>query len=134
MPPGPNLVTPRGLLLIVEQIAELEAQLRGVPDEAARAGLQRDLRYWQTRQITAQVLAKPAGGKVEFGTKVSVSLNGKAKTFRIVGDDEANPAAGLLSFNAPLSRAIMGAQLGEILSFGGVVDAVEILAIDVIEE
>ena len=133
IPPGPNLVTPRGLSLIVEAIAELEAQLHGTADEAVRAGLQRDLRYWRARQITAEVPASPAGDKVEFGTQVSVSLNGKAKTFCIVGDDEANPSLGLISFNAPLSRAMFGAQSGDILSFGDVIDAIEILVIEVAE-
>jgi transcription elongation GreA/GreB family factor len=134
IPAGPNLVTPRGLSLIVERIAELEAQLDGTADEAVRAGLQRDLRYWKTREITAQVPTMPTGDKVEFGTQVSVCLNGKARTFSIVGDDEANPSAGLISFNAPLSRAMLGAQPGDILSFGEVIEAIEIIAIEVAEE
>jgi transcription elongation GreA/GreB family factor len=65
---------------------------------------------------------------------VTVCLNGKARTFRIVGDDEANPATGLISFNAPLSRAMLGAQSGDIIPFGDVIDAIEILAIEVAEE
>ena len=134
IPPGPNLVTHRGRSLIVERIDELEAQLHGTADEAVRAGLQRDLRYWKTRQVTAEVPAKPAGDKVEFGTQVSVRLNGKARTFSIVGDDEADPSAGLISFNAPLSRAMLGAQPDDILSFGEVIDAIEIVAIEVTEE
>jgi transcription elongation GreA/GreB family factor len=134
IPPGPNVVTHRGRLLIVERIAELEAQLHGTADEVVRAGLQRELRYWKMREITAQVPAKPAGDRVAFGTHVSLSLNGKAKTFRIVGDDEANPSTGLISFNAPLSRAMLGAQRGDILSFGDVIDAIEIVAIEVAEE
>ena len=134
IPPGPNLVTHRGRSLIFERIDELEAQLHGTADEAVLAGLQRDLRYWKTRQITAEVPAKPAGDKVEFGTQVSVRLNGKARTFSIVGDDEADPSAGLISFNAPLSRAMLGAEPGDILSFGEVIDAIEIVAIEVTEE
>jgi transcription elongation GreA/GreB family factor len=129
VPPGPNLVTRRGLSLIVERIAGLEAELHECADELVRAGLQRDLRYWRARQITAQVPADPAGDKVEFGTEVSVYLNGKPRTFRIVGDDEANPSTGLISFNAPLSRAMMAAVSGDILSFGDVIDAIEILEI-----
>lgn len=131
IPPGPNLVTLRGLSLIVERIAELEAKLHGSADEALRAALQRDLRYWQTRQMTAQVASLPAGDKVAFGTQVNVYLNGKPKTFRIVGDDEANPSVGVISFKAPLSRAMLGAQPGDILAFGNVVDAIEIIEIEV---
>jgi transcription elongation GreA/GreB family factor len=134
IPPGPNLVTHHGLSLIVERIAELEAQLHGTVHEAVRAGIARDLRYWKARQITAEVATKPAGDKVEFGTQVSVSLKGKPKTFRIVGDDEAKPSAGLISFKAPLSRAMLGARPGDILSFGNEIDAIEILEIEVAKE
>lgn len=131
IPAGPNLVTPRGLAMIGERVAALEAQLAGTRDETARGPLQRDLRYWKTRQITAEVAPVPAGEKVEFGTEVSVSVNGRLRVFRIVGDDEADPAAGLLSFNAPLSRAMMGAEPGDILPFGKDPEAIEVRAITV---
>lgn len=132
IPPGPNLVTPRGLALIGERIAELEARLETTTDEAAGTALQRDLRYWNARQITAELAPPASGDKVEFGTQVSIALNGHRRTFRIVGDDEADPAAGLLSFTAPLSRAMMGAEPGEVLPFGGASDAIEILEVDAV--
>ena len=50
----------------------------------------------------------------------------------IVGDDEADPAAGLVSWSAPLARALMGAEVGEMLDFGGNADAIEVLAIAII--
>jgi transcription elongation GreA/GreB family factor len=130
IPTGPNLVTARGQALIDARIAELEAGLAGLDDPAEVATVQRDLRYWNTRQITAELAPTPAGDKVEFGTRVSVVLNGKPKTLEIVGDDEADPAKGLLSFNAPLSRAMLGAEIGELLPFGDIADAIEILAIE----
>ena len=110
IPPGPNLVTPRGLALIGERIAELEAQLEGNGDSAARTALQRDLRYWKARQITAELAPVPTGDKVEFGSEVSISLNGHRRTFQIVGDDEADPAAGLLSFAAPVEPGDDGSR------------------------
>lgn len=131
IPAGPNLVTPRGLALIAERVAALEAQMAETDDEAARKALQRDLRYWKARQVTAEVAPVPAGEKVEFGTEVRLSLNGRPRTFRIVGDDEADPVAGLLSFNAPLSRAMMGAEPGEVLPFGKEPEAIEIHSIGV---
>ncbi|OYW45619.1 MAG: nucleoside-diphosphate kinase [Sphingomonadales bacterium 32-68-7] len=133
IPAGPNLVTARGLALIAERIAELEAGLESTADPAALAAIQRDLRYWQTRQVTAERPPAPFGDKVEFDTRVSVLLNGKPKTFQIVGDDEADPSAGLLSFNAPLSRAMLGAEAGEVLAFGGLEGAIEVLAIELAE-
>ena len=129
IPLGPNLVTARGLALIDRCVADLETRIEASTDEAEVAVLKRDLRYWQTRQITAEVASLPAADRVEFGSRVTVALNGKSRTFQIVGDDEADPAAGLISFTAPLSRAMLGAEAGEVLPFGGVPDALEILEI-----
>lgn len=128
IPTGPNLVTKRGLELIASRIAELESEIDHA-DETALPALKRDLRYWQTRQITAEVMPLPASERVEFGSKVTVLLNGNPKTFQIVGSDEAEPAAGLLSFTAPLCRAVLGAEVGEVLPFGAVADAIRILDI-----
>jgi len=133
IPAGPNRVTARGLRLIEERIAELKARIAQAEDPATVASLQRDLRYWQTRQVTADLAPLPSGTKVEFGTEVRFTLNGTTRTLRIVGDDEAAPAAGLISFNAPLSRAMLGAEVGDLLPFGGVDDAIEILGVDVPE-
>ena len=130
IPPGPNLVTQRGLALLGERIAELEGRI-AIADEAARAPLQRDLRYWRARQVSAELAPVPTGDRVEFGTTVTFSLRGSEKTFRIVGDDEADPAAGLLSFNAPLSRAMIGAEQGDVLAFADEEDAIEIVAVRV---
>ena len=131
IPPGPNLVTPRGLALIAERIAALEAQVAATADEAARKLMQRDLRYWQARQVSAELAPLPAGDRVEFGVAVTFRLRGGEKTFRIVGDDEAEPATGRLSFNAPLARAMLGAEPGDLLPFAGEEDAIEIVAISV---
>ena len=84
------------------------------------------------RLLTDLVNSLPAGDKVEFGTEASIRLRGSAKTFRIVGDDEADPAAGLLSFNAPLARAMLGAEPGDVLPFAGEDDAIEVLGVTVV--
>lgn len=133
IPPGPNLVTKRGLALIGQRITGLEGDLAQAEsqgaEEAAIKALKRDLRYWQTRQITAELQPVAAGDTVEFGTTVTFLLNGKQRKLAIVGDDEADPPAGLVSFSAPLSRALMGGEVGDILPYGGRDDAIEILAI-----
>lgn len=131
IPPGPNLVTARGLALINDRIAELHALLPTLTDEAQINALKRDLRYWNTRHATAELVPSPDGKAVAFGVRVSILLKGKARTFRIVGDDEANPAEGLVSFSAPLSRAVMGAEVGDLVPFGGDEEAIAITAIDV---
>jgi transcription elongation GreA/GreB family factor len=131
IPPGPNLVTARGLALIAGRVAALETQIAAAPDDAARAPLQRDLRYWTARSLSAELAPAPSGDKVEFGTEATIRLRGAGKTFRIVGDDEADPAAGLLSFNAPLARAMLGAEPGDVLPFAGEEDAIEVVAVAV---
>lgn len=131
IPPGPNLVTSRGLKLIDERVSALETQLAETEDDTTLNALKRELRYWQTRQITAELAPTPSGETVEFGTTVTLRLNGRERTISIVGDDEAEPAKGLLSFSAPLSRAVLGAETGDLLPFGDREDAVEVLAIAV---
>ncbi|HEX8056577.1 MAG TPA: GreA/GreB family elongation factor [Novosphingobium sp.] len=129
IPPGPNLVTPRGLALIGERIAALEAELAAETDEDRIKTAKRDLRYWQTRQITAEVVPTPAGETVEIGTSVTFRLNGKQRVLAIVGDDEADPASGSISFSAPLARALLGAEPGEVLPFGDNEEAIEVLSV-----
>ena len=132
IPPGPNLVTARGAALIAARVAQIETLLAELKDETQIKAAKRDLRYWQTRQITAELMPVPAGGTVEFGTRVSFLLNGKPRALAIVGDDEADPAAGLIAFSAPLARALMGAEAGEVLPFGEREDAIEVQSIEVI--
>lgn len=131
LPPGPNLVTARGLAQIRNKVAELEAALAGMTDETEIAAAQRDLRYWHTRMATAELVDGPDGHQVAFATTVRIRLNGDDRTITIVGHDEANPPLGLLSYSAPLCRAIMNAEVGDLLDFSGKSDAIEILAIEV---
>jgi len=132
LPPGPNLGTPRGLQQIAERIAELESHIdgRSGPDaEVPLKAAQRELRYWQTRQVTAELVPEPSGQIVAIGTSVTFTLNGKERRLTIVGDDEADPAHGLVSFSSPLARALMDAEVGESLDFNGREDAIAVLAI-----
>ncbi|WP_419826037.1 GreA/GreB family elongation factor [Sphingomonas sp.] len=123
IPPGPNLVRPSGLALIEEKVASLEA-VATRDEEQARA-----LRYWRTRLATAQVAPAPPADEVAFGSVVRFRLAGAERSVTIVGDDEADPAAGLIAYSAPLARALIGAGEGESVAFNGREDAVEILSI-----
>lgn len=135
IPPGPNLVTARGLTLIGDRVDALEATIDALVSGGAEAAIidaaKRDLRYWQTRQVTAQVAPVPNGETVEIGTRVTFRHRGKLRELAIVGDDEADPAAGKVSFSAPLARALMHAEVGDRLEFAGQEDALEVLAISV---
>jgi len=127
---GPNWVTPRGLRLLGEAAARIEAEIAAAADDDGRKKLQRRLRYVHTRQATAEVQAPPADGSVGIGSRVTYRLNEAAKTIIIVGGDEADPALGLIAFSAPLARAVMGAEAGEGVEYQGREDAIAILAVE----
>lgn len=133
IPPGPNLVTARGLALIEAKVRELDAGIAAGGDEAEIAALKRDQRYWTTRQATAELAPVPDGEDVAFGTRVTYRLNGQRKTIDIVGDDEADPANGSISFSAPLARAMIGGVVGEKVDFGGKAETIEIVGIEVLD-
>lgn len=134
IPPGPNRVTARGLALIGARVAELESRIAALSEDAAITAAKRDLRYWQTRQVTAELVPPASGDTADFGTRVTFRHKGKERTITIVGDDEADPANGLIAFSAPLARALTGAEVGEWLAFAGQEDALEVLAIKPVEQ
>lgn len=127
--PGPNLVTPRGLDLIRVEVARLEAAVGAASAETVEP-LRRDLRYWRTRQATAVLAPAPAAGAAGLGSRITLRENGATRIVEIVGGDEADPAAGRIGFQAPLARALIGAEVGERVAFGGVEDAIEVVAIE----
>ena len=130
LPPGPNLVTARGLAMISAKVTDLDAALASAADEPAREVIKRDLRYWRARESTAQVAPEPGGDIVAFGTSVTFKLNGTTRTIAIVGSDEADPATDRITFTAPLARAMMGLSVGDVADCNGKADAIEIIAID----
>lgn len=119
IPSGPNLVTTTGLAMIEEKVAALDAAVVAATDAEAEKALRRDLRYWQTRRATAIPTAARGDGVVGFGSRVTFTLAGRERTVTLVGDDEADPGAERLSFNAPLARALMGAEEGDVVTFNG---------------
>jgi transcription elongation GreA/GreB family factor len=129
----PNLVTGHGLTLIDLALEAArreygEAQAAGDREGLARAG--RDLRYWSARRATAQVLSPVPGiDTVQFGTRVSIVRDdGRTQNFRIVGEDEADPAKGSISHVSPLARALLGKRVGDTVRAGK--DDAEIIAIE----
>jgi len=119
-----NLVTPAGLELIEAEVRALEEALaaaRSADDKAALARCQRDLRYWNQRRATAEVVPPPTRrDKVRFGSTVVVRLDaGAEKSLRIVGEDEASPATGLIAYVAPVAAQMIGAVVGERVDTGG---------------
>lgn len=129
----PNLVTAAGLASIEAEIERAQAArqtARAAEDKPAAAAAARDLRYWQTRHATAQVQPPPErNGFVQFGASVTIMRDdGRRQTFRIVGEDEADPAKGTVSYVSPLALALMGKKVGEEVKVAGA--DVEILDIE----
>jgi transcription elongation GreA/GreB family factor len=120
---NPNLVTAEGLAIIeaeLERVHREHAQAQAENDRATLARTARDVRYWTSRRTTAQVVAPPQDdARVQFGSTVSIERNdGRRQTFRIVGEDEADPARGTLSHAAPLARALFGKSVGDVVKAG----------------
>lgn len=113
-----NLVTRNGLAMIDAEIAALQAELAtvdAVEEREKSALLARDLRYWTARRETAEpVDPDPDEDVVRFGRTVSVEdEDGKRQTWRIVGEDEADPSSGTISHVSPMARALFGKGAGE---------------------
>lgn len=119
----PNYVTAEGLYLIDRSIAELQSRLAQAQIEGDRDALStiyRDLRYWDNRRSTAMVVQMPdSGSTVRFGAAVTIKRDdGRRQDYRIVGEDEADPAKGLLSHASPLARALLGKAVGDTVMAG----------------
>jgi transcription elongation GreA/GreB family factor len=130
--PHPNWVTQAGLAQIDAAIATLavaETIARGREDKQAQASIARDLRYWTQRRATAEVIPAPADPTTAgFGATVTIERDdGRRQTYRIVGEDEADPAKGTLSYVSPLARTLTGKRAGDVVSLGK--GEVEIVAI-----
>ena len=126
--PHPNFVTERGLGLIEAELAKHRAALaeaQAAEDRAAIAAASRELRYWTQRRTSAEVQPPPADTNVaHFGSRVTIerdapnSKGSRRQTFQIVGEDEADPAKGTLSYVAPLAHALLGKEEGDTVKVG----------------
>jgi transcription elongation GreA/GreB family factor len=127
---APNLVTAEGLAAIEAEIARLHDELaQAGEDRSERARIGRDQRYWNARRGSAQVMPAPADRSVvHFGSTVAIDReDGRRQTFRIVGEDEADPERGTLSHVSPLARELLGKSVGDVVRVaGGEAEIVEI--------
>lgn len=70
-----------------------------------------------TKRLESTIVVDPAeqgGDTVRFGAQVEVEdEDGVVRTYRLVGSDEADPAAGCLSYSSPVGRALMRRRVGD---------------------
>jgi len=119
----PNDVTEAGLAQIERALAKSGLAYADAQATANRAGLaaaSRDLRYWTVRRATARVVAAPVdASEVRFGSSVTILRDdGREQRFRIVGEDEADPAQGSISHVSPLARSMLGRRVGDVVAAG----------------
>ncbi|MFN3576160.1 MAG: GreA/GreB family elongation factor [Tabrizicola sp.] len=126
VPPGPNIVTPRGLAALHARIARRQADLAALKarpdrlDKLPEAAAERDLRWLEAR-LKAAVVIDPAQHdltEVAFGLAVTVAdEEGRETTYEIVGEDEADASRHRIAPNSPLARALLGAQVGDVVTW-----------------
>lgn len=136
----PNYVTAQGLESLRARLKALQGErdrLAAAAEPMAKQRLlevKRDIRYFGA-QIERATVVDPAGqprDEVHFGARVTISdEDGKTHEFHLVGDDEADVAAGRISWASPLATAMMGAKVGDVVKWQRPAGAseVEIVAI-----
>ena len=132
----PNLVTAKGLAALDKALAAARAAYSSAQadgevqaDRTAMARATRDLRYYSARRGNAQLVeGDPGAETVQFGRKVTFEReDGRRQTFVIVGEDEADPKKGSVSYISPLAQALLGKSLGDTVRVAGAeVEVVEI--------
>ena len=134
--PHPNLVTEAGLKALelqLNQAREAYETAQKIEDVNERrrqtATPLRDARYLAARVRTAQIIPDPTStDTVAFGGTVTFRRDdGRVQTYRVVGEDEADPKAGSISFASPVARSLMGKSVGDVVDTSGQV--LEIIAI-----
>ena len=133
--PHRNLVTTEGMAQIESEVARLEAELSRVQhseDEEDRHSLlriARDLRYWMARRSSAEVVPPIKDcSKAHFGSTVTIEReDGRRQIWRIVGEDEADPARKTISHVSPLARALVNKSVGDVVEVNSM--DVEVVAI-----
>ena len=99
-------------------------------DKFVIARSERELRYWTARRANAEIIDAPTDNeRVQFGSTVTILRDdGRQQTYRIVGEDEADPTRGTLSHVSPLARALFGKHAGDTIRIGE--QEADIIAID----
>jgi transcription elongation GreA/GreB family factor len=119
----PNDVTEAGMAQIEDALAAAQsayARAQESDDRGPIAAAAREFRYWSARRATARIPpAPPDPTEVRFGASVTIVRDdGREQTFRIVGEDEADPAKGSISHVSPLARSMFGKRVGDVVRAG----------------
>jgi transcription elongation GreA/GreB family factor len=128
----PNCVPSNGLTQIERALEKYEAAHSAAISKENKTAIEltaREIVYWSSRKNTAILMPEISKlDQVKFGTTVTVKRNdGRVQTFRIVGEDEAEPSANTISYMSPFAQAVMGKSVGDRVEIAG--EDSEVLAI-----
>lgn len=123
--PHPNYVTPAGLEQLRQRLRDITNQIAALPATLAgssqRADLEREQRWTLARLESAIPVGPPTDTPVQvaFGSTVTLKdlESGEISRYQIVGEDEADPENGKVSWISPLARAVLGAQMGDVVTW-----------------
>jgi transcription elongation factor GreB len=135
----PNYLTPTGHKQLADELNRLMSVerpkvVREVAEAAAQGDRSENAEYiygkkrlreidrrvqFITKRLDSAVVVRPeelGGDVVRFGAVVEVrDEEGQAKTYTLVGPDEADPAKGKLSYQSPLGQALMKRKVGDVV-------------------
>ncbi len=121
--PHPYYLTAEGMIRLTERLDRLAGERDAIAGAGAEPGelqrrrrLAREVRLLERKRARA-VLVDPAAqprDKVSFGHVVTVEDDdGGTRRFSIVGEDEAAPQSGRISWLSPLAQALLGGEAGD---------------------
>ncbi len=129
-------LTPKGLERLKRQLEELKTvdlpqAIEDVSRSVQLGDLSENAEYHEAKHRLARIHGRvfglndrikravvikknpDASGRVALGSSVRVRVEGKEKTYEIVGPQESNPSRGRISHLSPLGRALLGHAAGE---------------------
>jgi transcription elongation factor GreB len=137
----PSYITRDGAKKLQEELADLRSCQRPkivqeVADAAAQGDRSENAEYiygkkklreidrrihYLTKRLESVTVVDPADRAIDqvfFGAWVEVEdEDGKVATYRIVGEDETDPARGLISYRSPLGRVLLKKKVGDVVLF-----------------
>lgn len=130
-----HYLTPQGLAQLQQELEELKLvkrpqTIKRIEEAKAMGDLYENAEYDDAKEAQAMVEARiyeideilksyqliddAAGAKkVRVGSTVRLDVQGKERTYTIVGSNEADPLAGKISNESPIGRALLGIAPGE---------------------
>jgi transcription elongation GreA/GreB family factor len=128
----PNYVTVSGLVQIEQALTKYGAAHQAALSKGNETAIEltaREIIYWSTRKRTAILVPMVSNPReVQFGNTVTVKRHdGRVQTFRIVGEDEAEPSSHTISYASPFAQAVLGKSVGDQVEIVG--EPAEVLAI-----